>query len=125
MRLTPIIFIAVAIATATVTAAPLSFNRDIRTILSNNCYKCHGPDSAARKAKLRLDREADSRAERKGGTRAIVPGDLTGSELIYRITTDDADEKMPPADSHRKLTLKDRKSVVEGKSVDRGGGRIL
>ncbi|MDE2680496.1 MAG: PSD1 and planctomycete cytochrome C domain-containing protein [Verrucomicrobiota bacterium] len=120
MRLTPIIFIAL---TATLTAAPLSFNRDIRPILSNNCYQCHGPDSAARKAKLRLDREADSRAERKGGTRAIVPGDLTESELIYRITTDDADEKMPPADSHRKLTAKQiellKQWVKEGGKYER------
>ncbi len=103
MRLTPVIFILFA---AAATAAALSFNRDIRPILSNNCYQCHGPDSAARKAKLRLDRQADSRAELKGGARAIVPGDLSESELIYRITTDDADEKMPPADSHRQLTAK-------------------
>ena len=89
-----------------VAATPLSFNRDIRPILSNNCYQCHGPDSAARKAKLRLDREADSRAELKSGSSAIVPGDLGDSELIYRITTTDANEKMPPADSHRTLTPK-------------------
>ena len=61
--------------TASSSAAPLSFNRDIRPILSNNCYKCHGPDNAARKAKLRLDREADSRSELKSGSRAIVPSD--------------------------------------------------
>jgi hypothetical protein len=106
MRLTPVILIALTVVAATITAAPISFNRDIRPILSNNCYQCHGPDSAARKAKLRLDREADSRAELKGGARAIVPGELAESELIYRITTDDADEKMPPADSHRHLTPK-------------------
>ena len=103
MRLTPVIFILFA---AAATAAPLSFNRDIRPILSNTCYQCHGPDSAARKAKLRLDRQEDSRAELKGGARAIVPGNLSESELIYRITTDDEDEKMPPADSHRQLTPK-------------------
>ncbi len=106
MRLTPVILITLTVAAATITAAPISFNRDIRPILSNNCYQCHGPDSAARKAKLRLDREADSRAELKGGAHAIVPGELAESELIYRITTDDADEKMPPADSHRHLTPK-------------------
>ncbi|MBC8325040.1 MAG: PSD1 domain-containing protein [Verrucomicrobia subdivision 3 bacterium] len=103
MRFTPLIFILLA---ASATAAPLSFNRDIRPILSNTCYQCHGPDSAARKAKLRLDREADSRAELKGGARAIVPGNLSESELIYRVTTDDANEKMPPAESHRQLTAK-------------------
>ncbi|MBT5321491.1 MAG: hypothetical protein HOL43_03905, partial [Verrucomicrobiales bacterium] len=86
MRLTPVILIALTVVAATITAAPISFNRDIRPILSNNCYQCHGPGSAARKAKLRLDREADSRAELKGGARAIVPGEITESELIYRIT---------------------------------------
>ena len=103
--------LAIAIFTTTsfainVAAAPLSFNRDIRPILSNNCYQCHGPDGAARKSMLRLDREADSRAELKSGSAAIVPGSLEDSELIYRITTTDADEKMPPADSHRTLTSK-------------------
>ena len=120
MRFSPVIFILLA---ATVTAAPLSFNRDIRPILSNNCYQCHGPDSAARKAKLRLDREADSRAELKGGARAIVPGNLSESELIYRITTDDTDEKMPPADSHRQLTPKQietlKQWVKEGGKYER------
>ena len=90
--------------TASISAAPLSFNRDIRPILSNNCYKCHGPDNAARKAKLRLDREADSRAEHKSGTRTIVPGDLVESELIYRISAKDNDERMPPTDSNKHLT---------------------
>ena len=71
------------LAFATVaSAAPLSFNRDIRPILSNNCYQCHGPDSAARKANLRLDREANSREELKSGSIAIVPGNLADSELI-------------------------------------------
>ena len=64
MRLAIAIFTTASCA-INVAAAPLSFNRDIRPILSNNCYQCHGPDSAARKAKLRLDREADSRAELK------------------------------------------------------------
>jgi len=100
MRMLPVILALATVANA----APLSFNRDIRPILSNNCYQCHGPDSAARKANLRLDREANSRAELKSGSSAIVPGNLEDSELIYRITTSDVDEKMPPADSHRKLT---------------------
>ncbi|MCH2379693.1 MAG: DUF1549 domain-containing protein, partial [Pedosphaera sp.] len=120
MRFTLTIFIAFA---AAATAAPLSFNRDIRPILSNNCYQCHGPDSAARKAKLRLDHEEDSRAERKGGTRAIVPGNLTESELIYRITTTDADERMPPANSHRQPTPKQiellKQWVKEGGKYER------
>ena len=101
MRFSSAILIAIS---TSITAAPLSFNRDIRPILSNNCYKCHGPDNAARKAKLRLDREMDSRAELKSGGHAIVPGHLKESELIYRITTKDGDERMPPTDSNKHLT---------------------
>ena len=62
-----------------------------KSFLKQYCYKCHGPDNAARKAKLRLDRETDSRSELKSGSRAIVPGDLKESELIYRITTKNGD----------------------------------
>ncbi len=81
----------------------IEFNRDIRPILSENCFQCHGPDKAQRKAGLRLDSEAGAFAE-KDGVRALVAGDLAKSELFRRITSDDADERMPPADS--KLELK-------------------
>ena len=74
------------------------FNRDIRLILSDNCYQCHGPDDAAREAELRLDTEAGATES------AIVPGDADASELIERITTDDEDLVMPPPESERKLT---------------------
>src|SRR4051812_14822011 len=69
----------------------LLFNRDIRPILSENCFACHGPDSASRKANLRLDkREAAIEAG------AIEPGDTEGSELLARITATDRDQIMPP-----------------------------
>ncbi|MDG1832180.1 MAG: hypothetical protein P8J63_03040, partial [Verrucomicrobiota bacterium] len=54
--------------------AKVGFNREVRAILSENCLQCHGPDAAARKAKLRLDVRADAVKERKGGAFAIVPG---------------------------------------------------
>jgi hypothetical protein len=79
--------------------ARLAFNRDIRPILSENCYACHGPDKNKRKAKLRLDERASAVT-----TRAIVPGKADDSELIARIFSDDADEVMPPANSHKSLT---------------------
>ncbi|NNM29096.1 MAG: DUF1549 domain-containing protein, partial [Akkermansiaceae bacterium] len=80
-------------------AAPLSYNRDVRPILSENCFACHGPDPGTREAKLRLDvREAALDKE------AFVPGDPEASELVYRITTDDEDDLMPPPDSHKALT---------------------
>ena len=73
------------------------FARDIRPILSANCFACHGPDAEARKAKLRLDSFADA-------TRAaIVPGHPERSELIARINHPDPDKRMPPADSGHSL----------------------
>ena len=76
----------------------MSFNRDIRPILSENCYHCHGPDEAARESGLRLDTEEGAKEA------AIVADDADGSDLIDRVTTDDADMIMPPSDSSRSLT---------------------
>jgi hypothetical protein len=77
------------------------FNRDIRPILANSCYACHGPDSGSRQAELRLDTH-------EGATEwAILPGDASSSEVIARITSDDPDLRMPPADSKKpRLTSK-------------------
>jgi hypothetical protein len=84
-------------------AAQVDFNRDIRPVLSDACFHCHGPDKARRKADLRLDLEASAKA-RLTDHFAIVPGDPAKSELIRRITTSDERDRMPPADSGRKLT---------------------
>ncbi len=75
--------------------AKVSFNDQIRPLLSNRCYRCHGPDEEDRKAKLRLDTREGAMKE-KGGFSAIVPGNIEDSELIFRIVTDDEDEMMPP-----------------------------
>jgi mono/diheme cytochrome c family protein len=83
-------------------AAELSFNRDIRPILSDNCYSCHGPDKRARKGDRRLDTADGALAEHEK-VRAIVPGDLAKSELVARIESHDADEMMPPPKSEKKL----------------------
>jgi mono/diheme cytochrome c family protein len=82
----------------------IDFNRDIRPIISDNCVSCHGPDKDKRKANLRLDEEAGSRAELKDGKRAIVPGHPEQSELIARITATDEDDVMPPLKTNKKLT---------------------
>jgi hypothetical protein len=74
----------------------VEFNRDIRPILSDRCYTCHGPDQASRKSKLRLDMEAGAKAD-LGGHFAIVPGDPAKSELIRRVSSDDRTRRMPPA----------------------------
>jgi hypothetical protein len=76
----------------------IAFNRDIRPILAENCFSCHGPDSAARKADLRLDKR-----EMAVESGAIVPGKADESELIRRIFSTDPDEAMPPAGSHKTL----------------------
>lgn len=80
----------------------VDFNRDLRPILSNNCFACHGPDTAARQADLRLDIEKSATAEHDGHA-AIIPGNLERSELIRRITSDDEDERMPPKESNKHL----------------------
>jgi mono/diheme cytochrome c family protein len=81
---------------------PVDFNRDIRPVLANACYRCHGPDAAERKSDLRLDTEAGAKAD-LGGFAAIVPGNLDESELIARITSTDPMEVMPPPASGKSL----------------------
>src|SRR4051794_36188346 len=77
----------------------VEFNRDIRPILSENCYACHGPDKSHRKAELRLDiRESALEKE------AIVPGKADESELVARVLSQDPDEVMPPPKSHKTLS---------------------
>ena len=83
--------------------AKLEYNRDVRPILSENCFTCHGPDSAVRKAKLRLDHFEDAIAKREDGEPAIVPGKPDASEAIRRIFATD-DDLMPPEKSHKVLT---------------------
>ncbi|MDF1658858.1 MAG: PSD1 and planctomycete cytochrome C domain-containing protein [Verrucomicrobiales bacterium] len=82
---------------------PIKFNRDIRPILSETCFHCHGPDEHGRRADLRLDSLEGAMAD-LGGTVAIVPGDLKASEAWWRIISDDEDELMPPPESHLALT---------------------
>lgn len=84
-------------------ASNISYNRDIRPILAENCFACHGPDSASRKAGLRLDRFEDAIAERKDSKHAIVPGKTDESEAIRRIFATDEDDIMPPPKSKKVL----------------------
>lgn len=78
----------------------------IRSILSQNCFQCHGPDVKKRAADLRFDTKEGAFAD-LDGHKAIVPGDVKQSELITRITTTDADLKMPPEESGKKLTTEE------------------
>jgi len=79
--------------------AKVEYNRDVRAILSDNCFACHGPDDAKRKGKFRLDQRDSAIA--KG---AILPGKPGDSTLVTRILTGDADDTMPPLESHKTLT---------------------
>ena len=105
LRLLSLLFLG---ATAHLTrAATLDYNRDIRPILSENCFACHGPDEKARKAKLRLDVAESAHAERDGIT-PFKPGDLGNSDAWTRITSEDADEVMPPPKSHLTLAAQEK-----------------
>ncbi len=87
-------------------AAPptLDFNREIRPILSDKCFACHGPDDKQRKAQLRFDVRDSALKPAKSGATAIIPGKPEASELVKRITTTDADDRMPPAKFGKTLT---------------------
>src|SRR5205809_6296444 len=81
----------------------VDFNRDIRPILSQNCYACHGPDANKRKAGLRLDMKESVFGKAKSGAIAVVPGAPEKSEMIRRLTTKDPDDVMPPAKEDKAL----------------------
>lgn len=92
-----------AASAAAAAAAAVDFNRDIRPILSDACFACHGPDPDKRKAGLRLDTAEGGLAMKKGRA-AIVPGNPDLSEAVRRMTATDADDRMPPPDSGKTLT---------------------
>ncbi len=95
-----------ALAAPDVAPAPakIDFNRDIRPILSENCFACHGPDAKQVKGGLRLDHRDSVLTPAKSGKTAIVPKQPTKSELVHRIFATDADDLMPPPESNKKLT---------------------
>jgi len=109
--------VAVLLALAVVAARPaaaerqLDFNRDIRPILSHNCFACHGPDEHDRRGGLRLDDRDAAIAELESGARAIVPGRPDESELVARLHETDPDVVMPPPESNHVLTA-DQKQLL-------------
>jgi len=85
---------------------PVSFNRDVRPILAEACFACHGPDPAARQAELRFDREEaffTARGDESDAVAPVVPGNPAASPLYQRITSTDPDTVMPPPDAHKQL----------------------
>ncbi len=91
----------------------IDFNREIRPILSEHCYACHGPDEGKRKAGLRLDVEQEAFKSLKSGERAIVAGYPSKSALVSRINSSDPDEKMPPAEHGKPLSPAQSKVLVQ------------
>ncbi len=89
----------------------LSYNHDIRPILSNNCFKCHGPDARERQAELRLDISDEARKPTATGALAIVPGKPEESELVARIFSTDEAALMPPPASHKQLSPRERETL--------------
>ncbi len=87
-------------------AEPVSYNREVRPILSNNCFFCHGPDEETREAGMRLDVREAAVAE-NDGVRAIVPGDPGASALVQRVTAAHVEDRMPPAGSKKELTAEE------------------
>ncbi len=96
----------------------VDFNFDVRPILVQNCYLCHGPDPSSRKADLRLDTFEGATALRDEGKRAIVPGSPNKSELVWRISHTDPEIMMPPPESNLKLSNYD--VAVLKKWIDQG-----
>src|SRR5688572_9527977 len=96
---------------------PVEFNRDIRPVLSDKCFGCHGPDAVAKKIPLRLDIEAIAKSD-LGGRFAIVPGAPEKSELVRRITAPSPGMRMPPAHTGLKLSEREidtlKRWVAEG-----------
>ncbi len=96
----------------------VDYNRDVRPILAEHCYTCHGPDASKRKAKLRLDRRDGAFAVSRSGRPAVRPGDRSGSELFLRVVSGNERERMPPPGAAKELT----QAQVEllGRWIDQG-----
>ena len=107
LRLHLVLFCICATITAGDAAEVVKFNRDIRPILSDKCYACHGPDEGQRQGGgddgLRFDVETNAKSD-LGGYSAIIPGKIDDSELVRRILSDDQDEVMPPPEHNKNLT---------------------
>ncbi len=96
----------------------IDYNFDVKPILSDRCYQCHGPDENSRKGNLRLDTEESAFEKLSSGNRAFVKGNPGNSEVFHRIMSTDKDYMMPPPDS--KLTLTAREIAVITKWLEQG-----
>ena len=110
------VFITASIFVSSASSAQQSsvdFNRDIRPILSDKCWACHGPDAPAKKMRLRLDSESAALIDLGQGAKAIVPNHPEQSEMIRRINSKDQFEQMPPPTSGRRLSDREKELLTE------------
>ena len=98
-------------APGTLAQGDIVYGRDVRPILSDRCFLCHGPDRSKQQAKLRLDRFDEATRPREDGA-AIVPGDPDASLIWQRITSSDPDEYMPPPDSHKQRLSDGERDII-------------
>jgi hypothetical protein len=92
--------------------AKVDFTNDVRPILSEHCFHCHGPDKSTREANLRLDL-SEGALKDLGGYSAVVPGKPEDSELVFRLHSDDKDELMPPPETGKRLSPKQKKILED------------
>src|SRR6266852_9276642 len=104
------VLLASAFATAAGAHGAVSFNRDLRPIMSDTCFRCHGPDKNARMAGMRLDIRDEAIRPTRSGRTPIVPGDPDHSEIIARILASGA-KVMPPTSAHKELTEKQKDTI--------------
>jgi len=111
LPLSGLLFLLACSPLATAQESVPRYGRDVRPILSDRCFRCHGPDAGTREAGLRLDVRDDAMAARDGGA-AIVPGDPDRSLLLQRIAHPDAGERMPPVTSGKPALTSDEQAVL-------------
>src|ERR1700716_3501815 len=92
-------------------AAPVRFNRDIRPIMSDTCFRCHGPDRRARMAGLRLDIRDEALKATKSGVTPIVPGSPEQSAIVQRVFATNPAKIMPPQYAHKELTAAQKETI--------------
>ena len=110
---TPLLSVVVVLACLTAQGQSVEFNQQIRPLLSNKCFACHGPDANQREAGLRLDLEASATAKLASGARAIVPGDLNQSEIWQRINSEDEFSRMPPKEHSNPLSSAEKQLIKQ------------
>src|SRR3954449_12966903 len=98
-------------AAATAGQGPVSFNRDIRPIMSDTCFRCHGPDKNSRMAGMRLDIREEALKPTKTGVTPIVPGDPEHSAIVERVLATNPARIMPPNYAHKELTSAQKETI--------------